>query len=137
MRVGHTENFKQALNTTILAPAPMQRVEDGIGLHLQNPVGEIAARIDFRYAVAAALQCVRAALARNKTDIALRAPSALQHRDMLCVVHVRPPSLRMPMRRISHSSVTPLVSITRARTSSPRSSRSLALALPVLMRKLQ
>ena len=42
-----------------------------------------------------------------------------------------------PMRLISHSSATPVVSKTRRLTSSPRASRSPAVAWPVLMRKLQ
>ena len=42
-----------------------------------------------------------------------------------------------PMRWISHSSVTPVAACTRRRTSSPRPSRSAAVAVPVLIRKLQ
>src|SRR5690242_21504924 len=42
----------------------------------------------------------------------------------------------MPTRLISHSSVMPDFSFTRLRTSSPKASRSAALASPVLIRKL-
>ncbi len=43
----------------------------------------------------------------------------------------------MPIRLISHSSVTPHAACTRRRTSSPRPSRSAAVRRPVLSRKLQ
>ena len=47
------------------------------------------------------------------------------------------PGRKRPTRLISHSSRTPLVASTRARTVSPRRSRSAAVAAPVLIRKLQ
>src|SRR5690606_8845005 len=136
MGVGNAEHLEQALNAPVLTPAAMQRIESDIRLQREKLIGNIAPDINLRHAVAARFQRLGTSPARDEADFAFRAPAALQDGDMLAA-HTLPSPRFKPMRRISHSSVTPLVAFTRARTSSPSSSRSLAVASPVLMRKLQ
>ena len=106
MRVGHAQDFEQALHATILAPAPMQRIEGDVRLRFQNLIRKIAPRVDLGHMVTAALQRFRADAPRDEAHLALRTPSALQNRDVLSVAHARPPllfvsSARAPIRRIS------------------------------------
>ena len=106
MRIGHAQDFEQALHTAILAPAPMQRIEGDVRLHFQNLIRKIAPRVDLGHMVTAALQRFRAAAPGHEAHLALRTPSAFQNRDVLSVAHARPPllfvpSARTPIRRIS------------------------------------
>src|SRR5229473_2193629 len=115
MRVGDAQALEHALDRAVLAARAVQRVEDDVGARRERGEErfEVARHVDAAYVVADRSQRVGAAAAGHGA-----------------------PSAGRPMRRISQSSVTPQVSCTRRRTSSPRPSRSAAVALPVLMRKL-
>ena len=77
MRIGYAQDLEQTLHATILAPAPMQRIEADIGLHFQDLIGQIAPCIDFADAIAMAFQRLGTALAGHQTDRAFGAPAAL------------------------------------------------------------
>ena len=55
MRVGNGEIFENALDGTILAEGPMQRIEDDVGLEFGKHRGDIAVDIDAGDAIAFAL----------------------------------------------------------------------------------
>src|SRR5262249_48042983 len=97
---------------------------------------EVALDVVLHDVVAALAQPCGAGLAAHQRHLALGRPAA--HQDS----HATHPSAPLrtgffsPMRRISHSSLTPHCSSTRRRTSSPSASMSAAVASPVLIRKL-
>src|SRR6185503_15135020 len=111
---------------------PVQDVEDdvGFGLERADERAHVARQVDGFYLVAGALQRLDAARAGRERNLAFGRPSAHQHGDAL--LHWRASFAAAggrPIRRISHSSVTPLLALTRRRTSSPRFSMSAAVAL--------
>ena len=51
MRVGQAQPFQQALHAAILAPAPVQRVEDHVGGYLGEARAEIGGGVDLDHRV--------------------------------------------------------------------------------------
>src|SRR5260221_4328407 len=139
MVIGDAEELEDALDRAILAAAAVQRIEDDVGTRPQrfDQRGEVARHIDRAHGVAALRQRGGAFLAARQRDLALGRPAAHQHGDALLhdTASLTPGNGR-PTRLISQSRTMPEFSKTRRRTSSPRPSRSAAVALPVLMRKL-
>src|SRR5262249_7698335 len=138
MRIGNAEQLEHALNRAVLAAAPVQRVEHHVGSRLQqlHKLLEIARHVDRDDVVALGLECLGAFLATRERDLALSRPAAHEHGDAGHGTASLRPAAGRPIRRISHSSLTPNFSKTRRRTSSPRPSISAAVASPVLIRKL-
>ncbi len=140
VRVGHADQLQQTLHAAILAPAAVQGIEAHLGLHGAQLIGEIAAHVDEGHLVAGLLQGRAARLARIEAHLALGGEAAHEHRDVVkppracCFTHCASasasaspmglPGSGSPRRMISHCRVTPLVSLTRARTVSPSRSMS-------------
>src|SRR5689334_5347937 len=138
MRVRNVEPVEHRLDRAILAEAAVQGVEHNIGLWLQrgNQCTEILANLDRPHVEANLAQRGNDLRAARQAYLALGRDAAVKYRN---AGHAKASGLRpgRPIRRISQSRVTPLAATTRRRTSSPRPSRSAAVALPVLIRKLQ
>ena len=116
----------------------MQGVEHRVRFRVErgDHSTEIGADFDRLHVVARVTQCGDHLRAAGETHLAFGGDTAIEDRDALQdTISVR--GAGVPMRLISHSSVMPLVACTRRRTSSPRPSRSAAVASPVLSRKLQ
>src|SRR6185437_14432872 len=128
--------FQQALHGAILAESSMQRIKYSVRLHPVELIAGIVAGIDTDWLEAFLRQRLHHATAGRQADVPFGRAAAHQNRDAAEAGHGKS-SLARPTRLISHSRATPCVSRTRRRTSSPRASISVALASPVLMRKLQ
>ncbi len=129
MGIRNFRHLKNALHAPVLAPRAVQRIESHVGLEFRQPEGQVMAGIQLGDPVACFAQCGGAGPAGDEADLPFRRQTAHQH----CHVNVAARRVRhelLPNRRISHSSRTPLVSLTRLRTSSPRDSRSAAVASP-------
>src|SRR5690348_4800001 len=138
MRVGNVEPVKDRLDRAVLAEAAVQRVEHDVGLGLQrgDQGAEVLANLDRPHVEPGLAQCDDDLCAAGQAYLALGRDAAVKYGD---AGHATTSGLRpgRPIRRISQLRPTPLAAATRRRTSSPRPSRSAAVALPVLMRKLQ
>src|SRR5207302_8436380 len=135
--VGNLQHFEKALHTAVLAPTSVERIEGGVGLDLPQTLGEIVAGIDFRDREPLLAQRIGTGAPRHEAHLAFRRTPAQQDGHMLEIRHGAASFAARPMRLISHSSAMPNFAFTRARTSSPKASMSVALASPVLIRKLQ
>ncbi len=152
MRVGDADDLQNALDGAVLARPAVQEIERNVGFERLQHAGDVTADVDAGQPVILLLQDIGAGFPRAQRDLPLRRPSAHQDRDVLASIH--PPrsafpdsdpltrdviygDCASPIRRISHSSSTPELALTRSRTSSPRFSMSAALAFPRLIRKLQ
>src|ERR1700736_2143907 len=133
MGVRNGENLENPLQGPILARPTMKRVEGDFGLEASEHGRNVAPHIDLGYAMPEPLHRLGAVLAGPQRDFSLGRPPSHENGDMLA----HGAQSRRPMRLISHSSSTPELSFTRARTVSPRSSISAAEAPPRLIRKLQ
>src|SRR6185312_2347702 len=115
------------------AEAAMQRVEHRIRTRRQrgDDGTEIAADLDGIDGEAGLAQAVDHLHTARQADFAFGRHPAVEHRD---TGHGSASGLPAgtPMRRISHSKVTPVAACTRRRTSSPNPSMSAADAAPVL-----
>src|SRR5918994_1997297 len=140
MRVGDLEDFEHPLHVPILSPSAMQRVEGDVGPELAQDAGDVAVDVDPGHLEARFLQRHGAGIAACQAHLSLRRPAAHQNGNMsrAAIAHAcARSSLGTPMRLISHSSMTPEVSLTRRRIVSPSCSMSPEVAPPSLMRKLQ
>ena len=136
--------FEDALDVAVLAPAAVQRVEQDIGLLRLDRLEQgrqVAGRR--RWSRPRSRPPSRPPRNWRRCSAKPRAPPTDRPsgpRRASCLLSVLDPRFRppaRPMRLISQTSSTPLRSRTRRRTSSPSASMSAAVALPVLMRKLQ
>ena len=82
MRVGNAQNLEHALDRAVFADPAVQRVEGDVRLQLGEHVGDVAADVDARDAIAGALERVGAAASGIERDRPLRRPAAHQHRNM-------------------------------------------------------
>ena len=132
-----------ALDAAVLAPAAVQRVEHDIRLRRQpsSSAPTVAGRRRSSSPRSRPRPARRRPPGRRPARPRARPtspPISTATRLVTCVPAHGVRSRRgTPMRWISQSSSTPVVSRTRRRTSSPSASRSAAVALPVLIRKLQ
>src|SRR5260370_415719 len=132
MRVWNAQQLQQPLRAPILTPAAVQRIEDLVRPSCHELCGKkIVLRIDLNDVEALFVQCLRAATPGHEAHLAFCRTAAEQHGHLLAVGH------GTPTRLISHSSNMPDSEKTRPRTSFPNASMSEAVALLVLMRKLQ
>jgi hypothetical protein len=72
MAVGNAEDFEQALEATIFAERTVQQVERDVRLQPCQHLGDVAADVEARDAIAAALGRIGAIIARAQRDLALR-----------------------------------------------------------------
>ncbi len=109
----------------------MQGIEHNVGLWIEgaDQGAEILCYFERVHIVAGAPQGKNDLVAGGQTDLALGGDATEQDDDML---HATASGFAAgtPTRLISQASVTPLAACTRRRTSSPRPSRSAALAPP-------
>jgi hypothetical protein len=111
--VGNAHQLEDALDAAILAPAAVQRVEDGIGRRREgfDKGRHVVANVDFGHLVARLSQTLRAGVSGDQRNLSLGRGPAHQNCDSLA--HVSPSraagvvSACRPMRRISHGG-TPL-----------------------------
>ncbi len=115
MGVRNFQSFQNALDTAILAPLAMKRIEADVGLQSGKGVGNVSIHIDPRDAIANRFKRVRAGRTGIKRHLALSGPAS--HQDSYMVkspVHKAAASsapealAAIPMRLISHSSWMPL-----------------------------
>src|SRR5512138_2872019 len=125
MGVGNADEVEDALDIAILAPAAMQRIEDDIWLLRLDRLDQrwhIARDVNRGDLIAGLLQGGHAIGAAVERDLALRRRTAHQDRNALHALSpfaMRAWAAGRPMRLISQTSSTPLLSRTRRRTSSP------------------
>ena len=82
MGIFEAHQVHQPLHRAVLAGRAVQRVEHHVGRGLEQPLGDVAAHVDPRDAMAAALQRVGDARAGDERDLPLGRPAAHQHRDV-------------------------------------------------------
>ena len=141
MRVGDAEQLEHALDAPSSPKRPCSALKTTSGARVERAQQrrDVAADVDAcrRRSRRRASACAHAR-PLDQRDLALGRPAAHQDRDALHAAASVTPPAGTPMRRISHSQRRRrTVSRTRRRTSSPRPSMSAAVALPVLIRKLQ
>src|SRR6266702_2817195 len=139
MGIGEAHQFQQALYGAIFAETAMQGIEHRIRLCLEQLLAGIVAGIQRAGVKAFLAQRLDHAASRRERDFPFGGTPTHQHGDLaeLGVCHGAAPRPGVtPTRLISHSKAMPDLSLTRLRTSSPKASRSAAVASPVLIRKL-
>ena len=141
MGVGHGQHFEHALDAAVLAVAAVQGVEHHVRAAPAAGAGNRPATRRSRFT---SYSMTSWPPSRRPSAQALPLTSETSRSGDQPPIRTATRSCAAsscrqgtPMRRISHSSVTPLLSSTRRRTSSPSASRSAAVASPVLIRKLQ
>src|SRR5690606_32253758 len=119
MSVGNAHQVHHALDGAVLAGNTVERVEHHVGPGLVQPQRDLAIHVDPRDLVPARLERLGDALAAHQRHRPFAGPAAHEDGD----VQLRK-TYHRPTRLISHSSVTPWLSDTRRRTSSPSPSMS-------------
>ena len=88
MGVGNFQQFEQALDRAVLAPAPVQRVEDDVGLHVLQNARDVLVDVDGRDLESAPLERRDAGAPGVQRHLALRRPAAHQDRNVLGHAHL-------------------------------------------------
>ena len=83
MGIGDAEDLEHALDGAVLAIAAVQGIERDVGLQLGEHLGDVAANLDARDAIADAFQRPSTGRAAAEADLTLDGPTAHQHCDML------------------------------------------------------